>query len=1053
MAEHNPIINWRSRTLIGWDLQPGDMDKKHPEALKKEFPKVNKTTISMELEAKIVKDAVSLPDQYRRYEVVFSETDIPLPEHCGRLDHEIKLVEGFKPKKGSIYPLSPKEREELDQFLDENLGCGKIRPLVSPQAAPVFFVAKKDGKKRLIQDYRYLNSHTVVDSYPLPDIKTLLDDLASSSYFTKFDVRWGFTNICIKAGDEWKAVFVTPRGVFEPLIMFFGQTNAPPTFQRYMNETFARMISERKVVIFMDDVIVHGNTREELTAHVSEFLQKCKDEDLCLKISKSTFETQEVDFLGYKVKYRQYSPCPIKTAAIKDWPAPMNLKELRSFIGFCNFYRMFIANFSQITHSLHLLTKKDQEYIWEEPQQQAFAELKTWLTSSLVLRLPDLSKPFTIQTDASKLGTGAVLLQQDAAGVPHPCAYLSQALVGAEQNYQVYDLELLAVIHALKAWRPYLVSPVEPTMIYTDHQNITYFRQPQDLTAQQMHWHSILQEYPVQFVHIAGKKNGAPDLLSRMAHFVPSVTPQLTLIPDSLVDCERGGVKNLKPGSFSVKVTKIREKTPTSSTTDGQRPPEETPKTAIPSGKGVLTLSNELAAKARDYCVQRKEKKELEEEKIAKNKKRIYIPAELRREALREYHDARLAGHPGVGAMMKKVLKHLWWPTIHRDVRQYVRGCQTCQAAKVNTHPMAPPITPHDVAANPFPFKQVSVDLVTNLPPARGFDSILTIVDQGLTKGAYFLPTNKTATSADITVLYHNAVYPNFGIPDAVISDCGPQFVSSFTRDLYSKSGIEMKATTAYRPQSNGEAERVNQEIGTYLRMYCAEKPDDWSLYLADVQFAHNSRIHSMHRQTPFYLLHGYEPTTYPSDIANPPGLADDRLELLAANRDKAIIAHRRAQEAMVAWKPGLAYKKFEVGDKVWLDARNLHLKTTCKLTPRRLGPFEIIEEISPVVYKLQLPSAWRIHDVFHASLLTPQVITPKYGVPQEPPLPELVDGESEHEVENILRHKFVGRRKELRYLIQWRGYSRAESTWEPEEHLKNAPEVLEAYKSHHHLQ
>ena len=146
-----------------------------------------------------------------------------------------------------------------------------------------------------------------------------------------------------------------------------------------------------------------------------------------------------------------------------------------------------------------------------------------------------------MQTDASKLGTGAVLLQADDAGVAHPCAYLSQALVGAEQNYQVYDLELLAVIRALKAWRPYLISPPEPTIFYTDHQNITYFRQPQDLTARQMRWHSILQEYPIRFVHISGHKNGAPDLLSRMAHFVPSVTLQLTLIPDSLVDRERGG--------------------------------------------------------------------------------------------------------------------------------------------------------------------------------------------------------------------------------------------------------------------------------------------------------------------------------------------------------------------------------------------------------------------------------------------------------------------------------------------------------------------------------
>ena len=261
-----------------------------------------------------------------------------------------------------------------------------------------------------------------------------------------------------------------------------------------------------------------------------------------------------------------------------------------------------------------------------------------------------------MQTDASKLGTGAVLLQTDDAGVAHPCAYLSQALVGAEQNYQVYDLELLAVICTLKVWQPYLVSPSKSTIFYTDHQNIMYFRQPQDLTARQMRWHSILQEYPVRFVHISGHKNGAPDLLSWMAHFVPSVPPHLTLIPDSLMDREKGGVKNLNPGSFSVKTTKIPKKTPTSSTMDGQRPPEEPPKTAVPLGKGVFTLSNELAAKAREYCTQRKE---IEEEKIAKNKKRIYIPIDLQRDALREYHDARPAGHPGVGAMMKKVLKHL----------------------------------------------------------------------------------------------------------------------------------------------------------------------------------------------------------------------------------------------------------------------------------------------------------------------------------------------------------------------------------------------------------
>ena len=159
---------------------------------------------------------------------------------------------------------------------------------------------------------------------------------------------------------------------------------------------------------------------------------------------------------------------------------------------------------------------------------------------------------------------------------------------------------------------------------------------------------------------------------------------------------------------------------------------------------------------------------------------------------------------------------------------------------------------------------------------------------------------NKMASLAKIAKLYHDTVYPNYGIPDAVISDHRPQFVSSFTHDLYDKCGIEMKAMTVYRPQSNGEAERVNQEIGTYLRMYCTEKPADWSLYLADAQFTHNSRIHSTHGQTPFYLLHGYEPTAYPSDVANTPGLVEEWLEQLAANRDKAIIVHKKAQETVM---------------------------------------------------------------------------------------------------------------------------------------------------------
>lgn len=230
---------------------------------------------------------------------------------------------GAEPVNTKCYPLSPAEQKQLDEFLEENLRTGRIRPSKSPMAAPVFFVKKKDGSLRLVQDYRKLNAMTVKNRYPLPLISDLVDKLRNARYFSKLDVRWGFNNVRIKEGDEWKAAFRTTRGLFEPLVMFFGLTNSPSTFQTMMNDLFRELITEGVVIIYLDDILIYTKTREEhrrVLKRVLEILQRNK---LFLRADKCDFEQTKVEYLGVVISEGKIEMDPVKVSGVRDWPTPV----------------------------------------------------------------------------------------------------------------------------------------------------------------------------------------------------------------------------------------------------------------------------------------------------------------------------------------------------------------------------------------------------------------------------------------------------------------------------------------------------------------------------------------------------------------------------------------------------------------------------------------------------------------------------------------------------------------------------------------------------------
>ena len=275
-------------------------------------------------------------------------------------DYAIEMKKGFVPQKGKVYTLSREEREEIREFVKEQLRKGYIWPSKSPQIALVFFVGKKDGKKQMVQDYRYLNEWTIKNNYPLPLISNVLENIGMKKIFMKIDLRWGYNNMRIKEGDEWKAAFMMPEGSFEPTVMFFGLTNLPTTFQAMMNELLRNLINTGKVVAFIDDVIVGIEMEEGHDELVAEIIKRLEENDLYVKPEKCKWKVREVGFLGVVLGSEGIKMEKEKVKGVLEWLTPKCVKDVQKFLGLANYYRQFIEGFAAVARLLHNMVKKDK---------------------------------------------------------------------------------------------------------------------------------------------------------------------------------------------------------------------------------------------------------------------------------------------------------------------------------------------------------------------------------------------------------------------------------------------------------------------------------------------------------------------------------------------------------------------------------------------------------------------------------------------------------------------------------------------------------------------
>jgi hypothetical protein len=377
----DPTIDWQAGTL------PGVVRLAAPDCVL-----LRKTTMASEL-AQAAQDKRTrtwqemVPARYHHFKKVFSEEASNRFPERKRWDHAIDLKPDTPSSINShVYPLPPREKEEQHKFIVENRKLKCIRESKSPYAAGFFLIKKKDGKYRPVQDYRNLNKWTFPNKYPLPLISNLIHSLSGRRLFTKFDVRWGYNNIRIKEGDEWKAAFKTSEGLFEPTVMFFGLTNSPATFQSMMDDIFAEEVAQGWLKIYMDDMVITTEDDEEFHAQcVERILRKLLENDLFLKPEKCQFHQRKIEYLGVVIGNGSVEMDPVKVRGIGEWPTPTTVKEVRSFLGFCNFYRAFIPNFSTITRPLNNLTRKGQQWQWGPKEQTAVDTLKLACTSYPVL--------------------------------------------------------------------------------------------------------------------------------------------------------------------------------------------------------------------------------------------------------------------------------------------------------------------------------------------------------------------------------------------------------------------------------------------------------------------------------------------------------------------------------------------------------------------------------------------------------------------------------------------------------------------------------------------
>jgi transposase InsO family protein len=1019
------------------------------------------------------------------------------------LQFSIVLVgDMVRPVKQRERRMSPAEIAAATEWVKEEVAAGRMEPSSSEWAAQLVIVPKRNDKGevsgwRICGDYRNLNDVTKADAEPLPLLQTVFDQLRGMRFFSKLDLLKGFNQIPVERKSREFMAVSTPLGLYQPTVMPFGVKNAPGAFQREMRRVLKDRLN-RGVYVFVDDILLYSRTEEEHLELIDWVLSRLEEKGYFAHVGKCEFMRSEVNFLGHVVSREGVSMQQHKVKDVREWPTPQSPTDVRRFLGLAGFYRRFVRDFAGIARPLTDLTRTEvkKRWQWGDREQVAFDTLKRQLTEAPVLAHPDPLKQWSVQTDASGFAIGAVLSQQQEDGAMRPVAYWSTKLKPAEMRYSATERELMAIVKAVQHWRVYLHGSPHPVLLKSDHKPLVYLNGKPELGMRLSRWMEGLSELSFEIGYVKGKDNAAADALSRRS------------------DYERESVESsMPPPTMKVKLIEGSGEKPVSPwqqdgqwmEEEGQRSNQSLSAVTVSTTQSekklqVESLLNDMreAAKA-DEQYQRMLSGEEKHDGLVRldglvysRSGAVYVPNDrrLRTRLLELAHDA--GGHFGRARTIDRLGRQCVWVGMTKEVEDYCRSCAVCSASKTSNELPAGTLRPLPIPEGVW--DSIGIDFVGPLPKSKeGHDCILVVVDR-FSKMAMLRACSVRINAVQTGKLVLDMLLGLGKLPSSIVSDRDVRFTGAVWGQLWAGLGTRLKMSTAYHPQTDGQTERMNRTMQTMLRSY-AERREDWAEWLTFVAAAYNSSPQESTKRTPFEM-------NFPDQRSiDPLQWAIGKKAEGASGRGVSVEAERTLEEMRVIWdevrvklvaeqsrQKEIADRrrrevKYEVGDSVWLSTSNL-LTHQGKLTDKWIGPYTVQEVMSNgVSVRLDLRGELgKVHPVFHVKLLRPYVVS-EYEWPgrQQPnrPAPELVEGETEWEVERIVDKKIevvqrmveeVEEERKTRagrvsrpinavvrrvrrpvsvvmYRVRWKGWDESYDEWKEESELAHCRQLVEEYE------
>jgi transposase InsO family protein len=875
------------------------------------------------------------------------------------------------------YPTPSRDQLIKQDETTKLLERGQIEESTSPWSSPVVLVKKKDKTMRFCIDYRRLNAITVRDAFPLPRIEEIFDQLSEAIYFTKFDFKSGYFQVPLAKEDRPKTAFSTRDNHYQFTVLPQGISNGPATFQRIINHILGPT-RWRYALAYIDDIIIYSRTFNDHLEHVNEICQLLKQARFRLNPEKCEIAHTQTDYLGHRIENGDIRPCPKNVHGLLNTQTPRTADEACRFVKATEYYRKFIPNFSIIAEPLRKFvpttrteSRKGRKtpITMTPPEQAAFEQLKTFLTTDLILRLPNNQLQYKVQTDASDEGIGAVLLQIYPEG-DRPLAYLSKKLTPAQRKWSPIEQECYAFICALDKWSNYL-SGVKFTW-ETDHKALTQLNQKAQINKRCERWRLKILEYDFTVRYIPGPLNAMPDYLSR------SPVDEAEEDPDEVISVTSKGTQTdpdkmhrAQPMVMVVQTRAMRkrdEKNENNPTTIKTSPIESDSPDRIPQENRTTPITDDQMKTAQradptlNGIIENIEQhtKYLMENEILMWKSTPPVPCvpvgHLRTTILEIYHDSSANGaHFGRDKTLHKIKQRYFWPTMTKDIHNHVKSCLPC--AQFNPRRQKPPGALKPLKPPEGVWQLIAMDFHGPLTPAsqRGNKYILSATDV-LSK---FVVTKavRDCTARTAARFVKEDLISKFGTPRCILTDNGTHFTACMMEELLAQIGITHLYATPYHPQTNGQVERYNSTMDAKIGALSNDRKTNWDDLLPLVTFNYNSTIHATTQKIPFEMMYGRSPIL-PFDSQNDNvRLTHDPTHLQQLEKYLSSMT-KQAQRNIVnnqqrykhQYDRNRADPSYNIGELVLIKT----LGPRSKFDVRYEGPFNIIKQVASKTFIVQ---------------------------------------------------------------------------------------------------